>query len=99
VPKSADITLVKVPVKSIDVLQLPLYVDYRWMMDLAVCSLVVYAISECYCYLLYGAWSREVNLSIIWCLIVVAFCLCVFYVSLPSCVLTGLLQTCADYFD
>uniref|UniRef100_A0A914WT84 Transmembrane protein 161B n=1 Tax=Plectus sambesii TaxID=2011161 RepID=A0A914WT84_9BILA len=75
VPKSADIALVKVPVKAIDVLQLPLYVEYRWVVDLTVCALAVYAISEFYCYLLYGAWSREVNLSIIWCLILVAFCL------------------------
>lgn len=79
-PKSADIPLVKVPVKSIDVLQLPLYVEYRWVMDLTICALVVYAISEFYSYLLYGAWSREVNLSIIWCLLVVGFCLFVVFI-------------------
>ena len=62
VPKSAEIRLEKAEVKSLDILQLPLYVELRWAVDLTACALFVFAVTETYCWLLPRRSGSETNM-------------------------------------
>lgn len=65
-PKSAPIELEKAEVTAVDVLQLPLYVELRWVVDLSVAALVVFLITETYAWLLPRRSGSELNLSAVW---------------------------------
>lgn len=76
IPRAAELPpLEAAPVSSVDVLQLPFYVEYRWLVDFAVCTTVVYVLSEMFVWNFPKTAAADMNLSVIWCLILVAFCM------------------------
>jgi len=72
-----------------DVLQLKFYSEFQWLVDYSVFVLFVYTVTEVYiAYIPKG--SQEVNLSMLWCLLLISF-------SLKSlCSVTGLYFWNAD---
>lgn len=72
-PRSLEVPLESTLVKRTDMLQLRFYPEYQWLVDFAACSLAVYLMTELYYYLFQG--KDEVNLSLLWCLLVIAFSL------------------------
>nr|CAH7714991.1 unnamed protein product [Callosobruchus chinensis] len=71
VPRSLDIKLEKAKVSHLDVIHLRYYTEYLWLVDFSAYSAVVYAITE-----MYHIWvipKEEVNLSMIWCFLVIIF--------------------------
>ncbi len=76
--KQMPIALERLKVTSVDLLPLPLYVKYRWLVDFFVCSLVVYSITELHLWLTHGAaQSADINLSAVWLSVALIFALCV----------------------
>ncbi|ESO12572.1 hypothetical protein HELRODRAFT_63383 [Helobdella robusta] len=73
IPKSADIQLEAVPIKPIDLLPLQYYGEYLWIVDVAVCGVIIFTLTDIYYFFLHP--SREVNLSIFWCLIIAMYSL------------------------
>lgn len=71
VPKSVPVVLQAAPITADEALQLRFYTDYQWLMDFAVHAVVVYAITEAYRY--YFPGREEINLSLVWCLLVLGF--------------------------
>lgn len=71
VPKNLELQLDSTAVRPDDMLQLHFYAEYQWLLDFAICALVVYIITEFYYYLMPA--RDEVNLSILWCILVVGF--------------------------
>lgn len=70
--KSADIQLDMVPIRPPDLLPLRFYTEFQWLMDFAVCGVIVYCLTEAY-YAFGRPLSSEVNLSMMWCVLIVAF--------------------------
>lgn len=77
VPRSIDIQLESVKVSHTDVVQLHFYPEYQWLVDFSVCAVIVYLLTEVYFYLLPGKY--EFNLSMLWCLLVIAIALKALY--------------------
>lgn len=73
VPKNLEFQLESAKVTLLDVIHLRYYSDYRWLLDFSLYSLIVYTITEVYTY--YFPLADEVNLSMLWCFIVVLFCM------------------------
>ncbi len=73
--KNADIVLETAAVSAIDVISLPYYVDFRWLIDFSLCATAVYVLTEVYRWLLPLQAEGEVNLSIIWCFVLIALSL------------------------
>ena len=73
VPRSIDIQLEATQVKSIDLISLQFYTEYIWLVDVAICGLIVYVLTDTYYFVM--APTKEMNLSILWCLVIVAFSL------------------------
>ena len=73
VPKNTEIQLESVPIKAIDLLPLQFYFEYQWMMDFAICGLIIYSATELY----YAVFvpTNEINLSMMWCILVISFCI------------------------
>lgn len=76
-PRNLNIQLESGPIKSMDLLPLHYYPEYHWLMDFAVCGILHYTITEVYYAVLKPA--AEVNLSMMWCLLVIGFALKVLY--------------------
>ncbi|OWF48820.1 transmembrane protein 161B-like [Mizuhopecten yessoensis] len=72
VPRSIPLELDTAPVELIDLLQLKFYDEYQWLMDFSVSAVVVYILTEIYFTL---GQRSEMNISILWCLLAVGFCL------------------------
>ena len=70
IPKSANIKLQDVELRSSDLLILPFAERLEWMINLAVAAVMVYAITLGYYYIFPGAVQTEYNLSTIWLLLV-----------------------------
>ena len=73
VPKNIDVQLDSAPIKTIDMLPLQYYTDYQWVMDFAICAIVIYVMTELYYALLVP--QNEFNLSMMWCVLMIGFCL------------------------
>ncbi|KAG8321717.1 hypothetical protein J6590_041168 [Homalodisca vitripennis] len=58
-------------VTKLDVIHLRFYSEYQWLLDFAIYTLGVYIITEIYTY--YLPLKDEVNLSMLWCLLVLFF--------------------------
>lgn len=71
VPRSLDIQLEVAKVTPYDVINLRYYTEYQWLVDFSLYALIIYAISEIYHF--YIPLKEEVNLSMMWCLLVVFF--------------------------
>lgn len=72
ISKSADIQLELVPVRPTDLLPLQFYTEYQWLMDFAVCGILIYSATEAY-YAFARPPSSELNLSMFWCILIMAF--------------------------
>jgi len=70
--KSADIQLDMVPIRPPDLLPLRFYTEFQWLMDFAVCGVITYSLTEAY-YAFGRPLQSEVNLSMMWCVLIVAF--------------------------
>lgn len=71
VPKSLPVVLEPALITAGEALQLRFYADYQWLMDFAVHAAAVYALTETYTHFFPG--REEVNLSLVWCLLVLGF--------------------------
>lgn len=73
VPRNLDIQLEMTKVTPIDVVNLRYYAEYQWLVDFSLYASIIYVISEIYHF--YIPLKEEVNLSMMWCLLVVFFAL------------------------
>lgn len=79
VPRSLNIQLETAKVTRLDVVHLRYFTEYQWLLDFALHAVVVYAITEVYNSFI--PIKEEVNLSMMWCSLVLIFAL---YPSLHS---------------
>ncbi|XP_026863942.2 transmembrane protein 161A isoform X1 [Electrophorus electricus] len=77
VPKDIDLHLESTPVNVLDALVLRFFVEYQWLIDFAVYAIGIYVFTEGYYYIVDA--SKEVNISAIWCVLTVFFCLRMLY--------------------
>ncbi|XP_044302099.1 transmembrane protein 161B isoform X1 [Varanus komodoensis] len=71
IPKDIDLHLETKSITEIDALALHYFPEYQWLVDFTVAATVVYLVTEAY-----YSWmkpSQEMNISIVWCLLVLAF--------------------------
>lgn len=73
VPRNLDIQLETTKIEEFDLLHLRYYAEYQWLVDYSLYTGLVYIISEVYHF--YFPLVDEVNLSMMWCLMVVLFSL------------------------
>ncbi|XP_031617935.1 transmembrane protein 161B isoform X2 [Contarinia nasturtii] len=71
VPRNLDIQLEVTKVTPYDVINLRYYTEYQWLVDFSLYACIIYVISEIYHY--YIPLREEVNLSMMWCLLVIFF--------------------------
>uniref|UniRef100_A0A8D0BDL0 Transmembrane protein 161B n=1 Tax=Salvator merianae TaxID=96440 RepID=A0A8D0BDL0_SALMN len=71
IPKDIDLHLETKSITEIDALALHYFPEYQWLVDFTVAATVVYLVTEAY-----YSWmkpSQEMNISIVWSLLVLAF--------------------------
>uniref|UniRef100_A0A8D8PRA7 Transmembrane protein 161B n=1 Tax=Cacopsylla melanoneura TaxID=428564 RepID=A0A8D8PRA7_9HEMI len=73
VPKNINLELQSAKITSLDVVHLRYYPEYQWLLDYALYSLVVYILTEVYSSFI--PLDHEINLSMLWCLVVQCFTL------------------------
>ncbi|XP_069483696.1 transmembrane protein 161B isoform X3 [Ambystoma mexicanum] len=71
VPKDLDLHLETKSVTEVDVLALHYFPEYQWLVDFTVAATIVYLVTEVYYNMMKP--SHEMNISIVWCLLVLAF--------------------------
>ncbi|XP_035670870.1 LOW QUALITY PROTEIN: transmembrane protein 161B-like [Branchiostoma floridae] len=86
VPCSINLQLETAKVERVDIIGLQFYTEYQWLIDFSGCALAIYLFTEGYYYLVQP--RAEVNLSVIWCLLVVVFILSLLF-SLTAAYFTG----------
>uniref|UniRef100_A0A8C8DM01 Transmembrane protein 161B n=1 Tax=Oryzias sinensis TaxID=183150 RepID=A0A8C8DM01_9TELE len=71
IPKDIDLQLETKSITEVDTLALHYFPEFQWLVDFTVAATAVYLITELY----YCAVqpSREMNISVVWCLLVLAF--------------------------
>ncbi|XP_067000369.1 transmembrane protein 161B [Anabrus simplex] len=73
IPRSLDVQLETTKVTPLDVVHLRYYTEYQWLVDFALYSTIVYIATEVYQY--FFPLKDEINLSMLWCFLVVGFAL------------------------
>ncbi|XP_015596246.1 transmembrane protein 161B isoform X2 [Cephus cinctus] len=73
VPRNLNITLESAKVMPLDVVHLKFYTEYQWLLDFSVYAGLVYILTEVYNHLY--PIKDEINLSILWCALVLGFAL------------------------
>lgn len=73
IPRTANIQLEAAPIKPHDLVHLQFYDEYLWLVDVALCGIVIHVITDLYYYAFEPV--RETNLSILWCILLIIFCL------------------------
>ncbi|KAH8411130.1 hypothetical protein KR222_003849, partial [Zaprionus bogoriensis] len=73
IARSIEVELETTPVLERDVVHLRYFSEYQWLLDFSVYAGIVYVCSEIFHY--YYPLKHEVNLSMVWCLLVVFFAL------------------------
>lgn len=71
IPRSLDIPLDSTKVTALDVIHLRFYSEYQWLVDFALYACLVFSMSEVY-HAFYPI-KEEVNLSTVWCILVLGF--------------------------
>ncbi|XP_023699030.1 transmembrane protein 161B isoform X2 [Paramormyrops kingsleyae] len=71
IPKDIDLQLETKSITEVDTLALHYFPEYQWLVDFTVAATVVYFITELYYSL--AAPTGEMNISVVWCLLVLAF--------------------------
>jgi len=74
VPRSIDLQLEKAKIMPYDLFQLKFYPDFQWLIDYSFFAILVYVVIEIYCGLVPKS-SQEVNLSMLWCFLMIGFAL------------------------
>ena len=77
IPKSLDIQLEPAKVQAIDLILMKFYPEFQWLVDFAFCALFIYIPTEAYYTLMHP--KNEYNLSMMWAILVVGFCLKVLF--------------------
>lgn len=73
VPKNINLELQSAKITQLDVVHLRYYSEYQWLLDYSLYSLVVYTLTELYTTFI--PLDHEINLSMLWCLVVQCFTL------------------------
>ncbi|XP_050392720.1 transmembrane protein 161B [Patella vulgata] len=73
VPRNLPIQLDTVKVQAVDLLPLKYFTDFQWLMDFSLSSVIVYTLTEIY--FAVASHKIEFNVSILWCLLTIGFCL------------------------
>lgn len=71
IPKDIDLQLETKTISEVDTLALHYFPEFQWLVDFTVAATIVYLITEIY-YSLFEP-SGEMNISVVWCLLVLAF--------------------------
>uniref|UniRef100_A0A4W6G9J2 Transmembrane protein 161B n=1 Tax=Lates calcarifer TaxID=8187 RepID=A0A4W6G9J2_LATCA len=71
VPKDIDLQLETKCITEVDTLALHYFPEFQWLVDFTVAATVVYLITELYYSV--AQPSGEMNISVVWCLLVLAF--------------------------
>ncbi|KMQ87257.1 putative transmembrane protein 161b [Lasius niger] len=71
VPRNLDIQLESAQVTALDVVHLKYYTEFQWLLDFSLYATIVYIMTEVYNYLY--PIKDEINLSVLWCLVVLGF--------------------------
>lgn len=71
VPRNIDIQLETAKVTQLDVIHLRFYSEYQWLVDFTLYAAIVYVITEIY--QIWFSLQDEINLSIMWCMLVLGF--------------------------
>uniref|UniRef100_A0A672G1L4 Transmembrane protein 161B n=1 Tax=Salarias fasciatus TaxID=181472 RepID=A0A672G1L4_SALFA len=71
VPKDIDLQLETKSITEVDTLALHYFPEFQWLVDFTVAATVVYLITELYYSV--AQPSGEMNISVVWCLLVLAF--------------------------
>ncbi|XP_018425548.1 PREDICTED: transmembrane protein 161B [Nanorana parkeri] len=77
IPKDIDLHLETRAVTEVDTLGLHYFPEYQWLVDFTVAATVVYLITEAY--YSFVVPSQEMNISIVWCMLVLAFAIKVLF--------------------
>jgi len=73
VRRNIPLQLDQAPVEELDLVPLQYYSEYVWIIDFSVCACLVYALTEAYYAL--SPHRIEFNLSMLWALLAITFCL------------------------
>lgn len=73
IPRNLDIQLETAKISSLDVIYLRYYSEYQWLVDFSLYAGIVYTLSEIYH--TFFPMKDEINLSMVWCFLVVLFSL------------------------
>ncbi|OXB61713.1 hypothetical protein ASZ78_011874 [Callipepla squamata] len=71
IPKDIDLHLETKSVTERDTIALHYFPEYQWLVDFTVAATVVYVVTEAYYSIMKP--SQEMNISVVWCLLVLAF--------------------------
>nr|CAG4643134.1 EOG090X04CK [Ilyocryptus agilis] len=74
VPRNLDVQLETAKIMPTDLHQLKFFTEFVWLVDYTFFTLCVYLLTEVYCGL-FPKGSQEVNLSMLWCLLLIGFAL------------------------
>lgn len=77
VPRNIDIKLKFAKISILDVIHLRFYTEYQWLVDFSVYTIIVYIATEIYQF--FFPLKDEMNLSMMWCTLVVLFAMYPFY--------------------
>lgn len=73
IPRNLDIQLETTKISPFDVVHLRYYTEYQWLVDFSLYAGIVYVLSEIYHF--YFPIKEEINLSMMWCFLVIFFSL------------------------
>ncbi|SPP77469.1 transmembrane protein 161B [Drosophila guanche] len=73
IPRSIELDLETLPVLEQDVVHLRYFTEYQWLLDFSIYAGIVYVVSELFHF--YFPLKQEINLSMVWCLLVIFFAL------------------------
>ncbi|VVC34451.1 Transmembrane protein 161A/B [Cinara cedri] len=71
IPKNLDIDLESQPIQEHEIYQLRYFMEYQWLVNFSLYAALVYFTTEIYSY--YSPIENEINLSMLWCAIVIVF--------------------------
>lgn len=72
ISRNTPFVLEAMRVRPVDLYELKFYPEYLWLIDFSLCAFIVFIASEIFS-LLFPNRVEDLNLSLIWCLLVIAF--------------------------
>ncbi|MEJ1275531.1 transmembrane protein 161B [Cricetulus griseus] len=79
IPKDIDLHLETKSVTEVDILALHYFPEYQWLVDFTVAATVVYLITEVYYSFMKP--TQEMNISLVWCLLVLSFAITLLHIN------------------